>query len=178
MVAPTLAELRVRSAILRAAYPSPAGDAALTVLRDDADALVSAITGRDVGMGAGEEVPAALVPIARRAVTHEAEQLDSETAERRAEMITAAAGGLASISAGPWQESYFAPGASRTELSALSPDPVLAQELWLLLTDDKRAQLLNLLDPNRPLPPAYAVEEVDWFPEGAGTIWPRRTGWW
>jgi len=53
---PTLDEMRARSKLLTARYPSPAGDAALQALLFDALPLLSNLTGRNIGItGEGSE---------------------------------------------------------------------------------------------------------------------------
>jgi hypothetical protein len=175
MDAPTLEQVRARSEVISGRFASPGGDVALQTLVDDAVAYVAAVTGRAIGLIAGEAVPDGLVPIAVRAVTLATEgfavggALDIRESSASGEPV------LASLTAGPYAESYFAPGSERTAESLLSPDRALARLLWLLLTDAKRAALLRLLDPGAfPEEAAWGVMEVDFFPE---SIDPDVAGW-
>lgn len=162
---PTNDEVRARSELLRTDLPAPGGDAALTALIEDASALISAMTCRDIGAGTGEDVPAALLPVARRAVTLKSEALyvsGTPTARRGA----IGGGRLQSISAGPWSESYFGPGEA-AQAGVLDPDPALHEALWALATEECRQEWLLLwaaLRGDLDAPPASAVEEVDWLP--------------
>lgn len=160
--------------MLTTRYPDPAGDAALEVVVTDSAALVSSLTCRDIGVGTGEDVPAALVPLAQRAVALKAEVLAlGGTAEARA--AAGASGRLASFNAGPYGESYFSPDIA-ARAGVLDPDPALHEVLWALATEDCRAAWLllwaSLRGENVPPPPAYAVEEIDWSP---GLTYPH---WW
>jgi hypothetical protein len=107
---PTLPQVRLRSDLLTELYPDPVGNNKLTVLIEDASALVSSGTGRIIGAaGTGpfgcplEEVPVNQAPVVYRAVTRKAEQmaLNNTSAARKAE-LKRLQGGLASFSAGPY----------------------------------------------------------------------------
>lgn len=159
---PTRAEIRERSRLLRGRYPeTPAGGAEtddLDVAVEDASFLVASITGRKIGTESGVEVPADLVSVAKRAVALKAEHLDTAAAEESAE--EAASGRrLRSISAGPWSESYFAPGELIVKggVPQLDPDPRLAELLWALCTEEMREEYLALFT-GKPAPAGAATE--------------------
>lgn len=162
---PTNDEVRARSELLRTDLPAPGGDAELGALIEDASALISAMTCRDISAGTGDEVPTELLPVARRAVTLKSESLyvGGSAAARRG---TIGGGRLQSISAGPWSESYFGPGEA-AKAGVLDPDPDLHEALWTLATEECRQAWLELwaaLRGDMNHPPASAIEEVDWLP--------------
>lgn len=170
---------------MTAAFPSPSGNAGLTGLIAEAAAVISMLTGRAIGItGEGpfgcllEEVPAPLQPLAIRAVRHRAEQMD--LLEGNAALIIARAeralGGLASFSAGPYSESYFAPGSSTVTTQALDADPEVAAELWGLATECVREGWMRLWHPELvgAFSPASAIQEFDWFGSNA---YPYRNPW-
>lgn len=150
MDTPTPVQVRERSRLLRARYPEPAagGDESPDLLTaiTDAAVLVATWTGRLIAPAdVGEEVPAGLVPVALRAVARMAERVDEATASAEASK-TAGGKRLRSISAGPWSESYFAPGelAMKNGVAAVTGDAVLDGLLWALMTEDAREQWFAL----------------------------------
>lgn len=175
MDAPTRAEILQRSRLLRGRYPvdEPDGGDDLTVDIADATLLVAGMTGRSIGGTDGEEVPTALVPAAWRAIAIKAEKIDVTSAPDAAE--EAASGRvLRTITAGPWSESYF----SSAELIAMSrragavgvpqldPDPVMAELLWQLATDDMRDEYIMLFTGRNT--PAGSVTQIDYRRQGGG----------
>lgn len=181
MDAPTLVAVRARSALFRERLPvSVANDAILSVQVGDAAGQVSMLTGRAIGVtGAGpfgctlDEVPAGLTGLASRVVTLVAERLYVTETSRTAEMIeselVSASDNLASFSAGPYSEAYFAPG-QVVEMKRLDPDPERAGLLWALATDCVRLGWTRLWFPDsiaaQPSP-VSALVELNWFPEGS-----------
>lgn len=143
---PTITEVRARSKLLTARYPEGDGDEGLTALVETASDLVSAITGRDIGVDAGEDVPTNLVGVAKRAVALKAESVEVLDAADVAEE-EARGRRLRSIAAGPWSESYFGPGelaGKRGEARPrLDPRDALDEALWLLLTDARREAIME-----------------------------------
>lgn len=179
---PTIDDLRGRSSILTGAYPSPDGDVGLQSLLEEVGAVVSGVTARAIFFTAGgmaptgcvyEDVPVELRPVAVRAIRMIAET-DAVTDGVRSEVLENRASGLASISAGPWSESYFQPGATSGESPEmrLNANPDVSAALWTLLTECARSYWLYVLDPTRPREPASAVSEFDWFPESPVPFWP------
>jgi hypothetical protein len=159
--APSLAELRELSDFIRTKFPDPAGDKELTEWEAAVDGLLSELTGRSIGPEAeGEDVPPFLVALAKRAIVLKIEQLVSSLggtfAERRA---TIGSGNLSSFSAGAYSESYFGPEAA-SKAGMLDPDPAIADILWALCTEDKRAEWIAKWTGVQQ--PAAAVEVFDW----------------
>lgn len=141
-------ELRILSALLRAQFPEadpydPEEDA-LNPYVGEAMALVAAITGRAIPPGSqGEAVPAQLLPVAARAVRLKTEQAVVGSAAGASE--EAAAGRrLRSQSAGPWSESYFAPGELGVKggRPVLDPNAALDEALWALATEERREEMI------------------------------------
>lgn len=150
METPTPTLVRARSPLLTQRYPAPVDPAPeseeLLAVIGDAAALVGGATGRLIApLTEGEEVPEGLVGIAVRAVARWAERVDSAMAVASAGK---ASGGklLRSISAGPWSESYFAPGelSMKNGVVAISGDALLDQLLWALMTEERRDEWVAL----------------------------------
>lgn len=163
MVAPTVDEVQARSAFL-----AGRADAELAPLVSEAAGLVSALTGRDIGVvaagggdsptGCGwEDVPGWLVPVAQRAVTYLVESLLRSTSEaaasHRGDRL------LASFSAGPYSESYFAPDVA-AKAQTLHPDPAVAAVLWALATECVRRYWLAIWGVIGPPAAGIAVQTV------------------
>lgn len=163
MDAPTPDEAREQSAILRAALPSPSGDAELIVLLQIAASLVSSMTCRKIGEDAvGEEVPAGKRPLADKAVIMKAEQLHTAfgTVESATEQYSN--GNLQSFTAGPYSESYFGPDAMM-KAKRLDPNPMVHEILWALATEECRQGWLYIFDPeSNPPPPEAAALAYDY----------------
>lgn len=169
---PTLYEMRARSMLLASRYPAPGGDAALQMLRDDACALVSNLTGRDIGVsgqslpgnaivcsegfgwdawsriGCGDwlarlqSVPGRLVQIAKRAITLKCERLSVGSCVR--DRVNAANTSLIkSFSAGSYSQTSQTVGDIRKSMM-LDPDPALDEALRQLITEDGWAIWLYL----------------------------------
>lgn len=136
---PTPTEIRLRSELLNEQYPAGTeNDAKITLLVGDDAPVVSTLTGRKIGPDSqpGVEVPPHLVGTAIRVLALRAERVAlGSTSEARTETIGNA--GLRSISAGPWSESYFGP-TEAANAKALDPDPLIAELLWALCTDEMR----------------------------------------
>lgn len=150
MDTPTPADIRGRSELLTAKYPAPTPpadeDEAFVALIEDTSALVAGWTGRLIlPVDEGEEVPTGLVGVAKRAIARLVERV--YTASSAASATAAATGKLLrSISAGPWSESYFAPGdlVVKNGVVAITGDPMLDAWLWALMTQDKRDEWMAL----------------------------------
>lgn len=158
---PDIAEVRARSPMLRVKYPAgsadPQVDADLRYVVQDAVALVESIACRKLS----GDLPADLVPFAFRAVTLKAEQLAIAGGAQLAEQ-TAAGRRLRSISAGPWSESYFAPGelVVKDGVPQVDPDPRLHEALWALMDEECREAWLALVRGDQV--PAGAVTRFDY----------------
>lgn len=123
-----------------------------------------------------EAVPVSLVPIAIRAVTLMAEQ---QAVTGSLEFVASTNEGrrLRSISAGPWSESYFAPGelVMKNGRPQMSTNPELDTCLWLLATEDAREEFITLTTGQQP--PAAVITTIDYRRMGAGYgSWPSRLG--
>ncbi len=110
------------------------------------------------------------VLLARRAVVLKAEGLATggTLKARQTALTRAASGGLRSISAGPWSESYFGPEEA-TKAKMLSPDSALHEVLWALATEECQQKWLALWGA-RPAP-ASGWDAFDYSgdPLGPGT---------
>lgn len=173
---PDTNEVRDRSRLLRARYP--AGGENEADFRADlraAVAMVESITCRKLDA----TMPAELVELAFRAATLKTEQI---TVTGSAEDAEAAAGGrrLRSISAGPWSESYFAPGDLQVKNGRpiLDPNPMLDETLWALMTEDCREQWIAFL--GGAVAPAGAVTAFDYRRGrmGRGSVLPSGPDGW
>lgn len=172
MDTPTPDEVRARSPLLTARYPDPVDPAPdspqFVAVIEDSAAAVGSITGRLIApLTEGEEVPAGLVGVAVRAIARSGELLDSAFSAEEAE-ASATGRRLRSISAGPWSETYFAPGEAvmKGGRPMMSPDPTLDALLWALATEDARDEWIALATGVQP--PAGAVTEFDYRRAGGG----------
>lgn len=169
MIRPTVNEVRAVSETLAAAYPSPGGNAALDALLNEAAPLASLLSGRLIGVTAGEtpfgcpleEVPTWMAPLALRAVATLTEFIRGRFSARSRRTV----GGkeLRSFSAGPYSESYFSPQEQVTS-RRLVPDDAAHAALWAIATSCVMDYWNTLWGVGFP-PPQAAVEEVTWFPE-------------
>lgn len=148
METPTPDDVRARSELLSQRYPAEdaAATATLKAILDDDAPVVSELTGRSIGPAAaeqpGEEVPAHLVPVAKRAFALRAERTAvGGSAKARRGAIGSLR--LRSFTAGPYSESYFGPGEAQ-QAKVLDPDPAAHELLWALATEEKRAWWLRL----------------------------------
>lgn len=145
MLTPTAEEVRERSPLLRAKY-TDAEDPDLLAAVEDSAVLVGSATGRRIEpLAEGEEVPNGLVGIAVRAVAKWAERVDAAAAAVNAG--PASTGKLLrSITAGPWSESYFAPGelAMKNGVVAITGDATLDALLWALMTEERRDEWIAM----------------------------------
>jgi hypothetical protein len=159
--APTVEEVRERSDYLATKFPDPAGDAELTEWIAAVDGLLSEMTGRSIGPEAtGEDVPTFLVALAKRAIILKIEQLITSLGGSFAERRTRIGEGrLASFSAGAYSESYFNPEAA-SKAGMLDPDPAIADILWALTTEEKRAEWIAKWQGIES--PAAMVQSFDW----------------
>lgn len=151
MQTPTPDELRAESDLIEAKLPATGpNDVKLALRAETAAVLVASATFRliepvEASVVEGydfEEVPAGLVPIARRAVALMVERLLVTGAPDFAEQV-ATGRRLRGFSAGPYSENYFAPGefARRGAAQGRPPmdaDDALDSALWALATIDAR----------------------------------------
>lgn len=176
---PGLPDIRTRSPLLTEEFPEPAGDEALTMLIQDASALVSALTCRFIGeYGEGDctaAVPTSMEPLVMRAIVLEAEAMFIRTGTSAARRKAIKNGNLQSISAGPWSETYFGPDAAM-KAQMLDLDPALHQALWVIATECCQAQWLALWSGEQP--GAAGPVSYDWGarPGGYPGSWLDR-GW-
>ena len=143
---PTASQLRQHSPYLKAQYLEGDGDTELELLASITAPLVGSLTGRAIAGNEGEEVPAALLPLAFRAIAMKTEQFDAALGSRKSRRRSMNRGNLASFSAGSYSESYFGPDQAM-KAKRLDPDPILAELLWALCTDAKKQEWLELWDP-------------------------------
>jgi hypothetical protein len=165
--APTVEEVRKRSDYLATKFPDPTGTEELEEWIAAADGLVASLTGRAIGPESpGEEVPKSLVALAKRVIVVKIEAmvtgLGGNFAERRASVSS---GNLASFSAGAYAESYFGPEVA-SKAGMLDPNPMIADMLWALATEEKREEWL--LKWQGVEAPAAMVQSFDWSQGGRG----------
>jgi hypothetical protein len=139
----TVEEARKRSDYLTQKFADPADNEELAEWIAAAEGLVSSLTGRAIGVEAtGEPVPAHLVALAKRVIVIKIESmvagLGGTFAERRSSVSS---GNLASFSAGAYAESYFGPEVA-SKAGMLDPNPMIADMLWALATEEKREEWL------------------------------------
>lgn len=167
MDAPTVEEVRKRSDYLATKFPDPAGTEELEEWIAAADGLVSSLTGRAIGPESpGEDVPKSLVALAKRVIVVKIEAmvtgLGGNFAERRASVSS---GNLQSFSAGAYAESYFGPEVA-SKAGMLDPNPMIADMLWALATEEKREEWL--LKWQGVEAPAAMAQSFDWSQGGRG----------
>lgn len=166
MEAPTLEEVRSRSDYLSTKFPSPAGDGELTDWLEASVGLVASLTGRAIGEVAGAEVPTGFLALARRAIVLKIEamvtSLGGSFAERRS---SAGSGNLSSFSAGAYSESYFGPEVA-AQAGVLDPNPVVADILWALATEEKKEEWLAKWKGIES--PAAMAQSFEWGQRGGG----------
>lgn len=162
----TADEVRERSDYLSTKFPDPAGNAELEEWIAVVDGLLSKMTGRAIGTTEGEEVPTSLLALARRAVVLKIEQLVTSLGGRFAERSSKiGSGNLASFSAGAYAESYFGPEAA-SKAGMLDPDPVIADILWALATEDARDEWIAKWSGIER--PAAMVQAFEWGQRSRG----------
>lgn len=164
-VPPSVADLREASPLLAERFPSPEGDVRLAALLRDAIALVETMTCRKMD----SSVPVALEPLALMAIRMKVESLAVSGGDATAREGAIGDSRLRSFSAGPYSESYFGPG-DASAAGKLDPDPVLADALWGLATEECREEWLRtwarISGRGNPAPEPYAeVVSFDWAPE-------------
>lgn len=174
----TIDDIRGRSALLKARYPAepyvPDVEDALRSLVTDAVALVESLTCRKIDA----TLPDDLIAVAVRAVMLKAEQLAvSGTAEETERTV----GGkrLRGFTAGPYSETYFAPGelGVKNGRPRVDPSDALDEALWALMTDECREQFIAYATGKQA--PAGAVSEFDYRRMGGARVasgWPGPDG--
>jgi hypothetical protein len=149
MELPTRAEILAVSPLLTESWPEVATtppDLLDTVI-PIASALVAEITGRAIGEFPGTAVPAGMEGLATTAVAMKAAQLTVSMTPEVAAELAEGSKRLKGFSAGPYSESYFAPGdlVVKGGIPQVDPDARLAELLWALMTPEKREEWLDLL---------------------------------
>lgn len=175
-------EIRRRSKLLQRELPEepfdPDVEDTLAALVQESAAWVQTVTWRildptlTIPEATLEAVPPGLVPLAMRAVRLVAER-GVMTAD--ADFVAESAQGrrLRGFTAGPYSESYFAPGDLVVKASAggrpmMDPDAQIDAVLWALATEGAREQWIAYATGQHP--PAGAVTEFD------GRRWPGGYG--
>jgi len=143
----TVADIWARSPTLKARYPGGIGDGDFVLAVAAVAPLVGSITGRNIaGKEDGEDVPAHLREVALRAMALKTEQFIQAVGSAKLRKSSLSRGNLASFSAGSYSESYFGPG-QMVSSKKLDPDPVLADFLWALCTEQAKLEWIQLWDP-------------------------------
>lgn len=174
MDAPTVEEVRKRSDYLAEKFPDPDGTEELEEWIAAADGLVSSLTGRAIGPEAeGEDVPKFLLALAKRVIVVKIEAMVSglggSFAERRSSISS---GNLQSFSAGAYAESYFGPEVA-SKAGMLDPNPMIADMLWALTTEEKREEWLAKWKGVEA--PAAMAQSFEWQQRPGGYAgWPGR----
>lgn len=168
METPTADQVRERSPLLKQRYPDNGPDEAIfEAVIEDSAVVVASLTGRLIEpYEAGEEVPAGLVNVAIRAIARMSELMDTEETVEFAD-VSARGRRLRSFTAGPYSESYFAPGELivKNGRPQMSPDSLLDRLLWALATEDAQDEWIALATGVQR--PAGAVTEFDFRRMGA-----------
>lgn len=155
MTRPTGADLEAWSNLNLAALGYEGSSLAL--LAAQAVAYVEQVTGR-IPI---EDVPDPLVPLAQFAVRMRAEQVSGQST---AEYVESASDDLVqSFSAGSYSETRRDGSTAKGVMGLLNDWKALHDVLWLLLTDAKREEYLELVQGK--VRPAFAVVDEDWSPE-------------
>lgn len=172
MVTPTPDELRAQSEVLTARFPDDDGgteDQKLAARAVTAAAIVASLTFRlidpitesTVDGYAFEEVPDGLKPVAARAIALMTARAVL-TGELKLAVATATGRRLRSFTAGPYSESYFAPGelGVKEGRPRLDPDDEIDAALWALATRSARSYLIFLS--TGVAEPAAGVQSFDY----------------
>lgn len=158
MDTPNADELRQHSALLSTRYPAgkAENDEALKLLASITAPLVGDMTGRAIAGTEGVEVPTSKLVLARQVIAMKTEQLAAAVGTTKDRKRSLNRGNLASFSAGSYSESYFGPDQA-LRAQRLDSDPILAELLWALCTEEKRLEWLAQWDPEN-------------FPSGTASI--------
>lgn len=181
MQTPSPTELRAASPLIAAKLPpGEPNDAALELLADEAAVLVSVLTFRTIEPVtestvegyAFEDVPAQLKPIAVRAIALE---INREVVTGDVAFAEQVATGrrLRGFSAGPYSESYFAPGEFARRGAQQGRPPMDADEeldaaLWALATEDARDYFISRA--TGQVQPAGSVTSFDYRRQAIGDM--------
>ena len=135
--------------MLKGRYPGGIGDGDLVLGVAAVAPLVGSITGRNIaGKEDGEDVPAHLRELALRGIALKTEQFLQAVGSVKLRKSSLSRGNLQSFSAGSYSESYFGPG-QMISAKKLDADPVLADVLWALCTQQAKLEWLQLLGTGR-----------------------------
>lgn len=152
----TVGDIWARSVTMQARYPKGSGDGDFALLVAVTAPLVGNMTGRAIAGTEGEEVTPDLLEIARRVIAMKTEQFASALGSQKDRKRSLNRGNLSSFSAGSYSESYFGPDQAM-RAQRLDADPILAELMWALCTEQKRAEWLAQWEPEN-------------FPAGVATI--------
>lgn len=142
----TIADIWARSQYLQQRYPRGAADGALGFLVGTVAPLVGSMTGRSIAGTEGEGVPTSLRELELMAIALKCDSFDSAVGSAKSRKSSISRGNIASFSAGSYSESYFGP-AQAMAAKKLDPDPVLADILWALCTEEKQLYWLAIWEP-------------------------------
>lgn len=169
----TPAEARAISPYLAARYPESEDELLQELLNVEA-LLVSSITGRAIAPATeGEAVPDPMQPLAVRCVVMKAEQLAGASGTLKDRKRSLTRGNLASFAAGAYSETYWGPQQILLA-KKLDADPVLAEFLWALCTEEMRLYWLSIWDPQNYSMVQGGVVGFEW---GNRPNYTPRPGW-
>lgn len=169
----TVADIWARSAYLQKRFPRGSAEAPLEFLVGAVAPLVGSMTGRIIAGTEGEAVPPSLHEMELMAIAMKCDAFDIATGTAKGRRGSAGSGKLASFSAGSYSEAYFGPEQAMAA-KKLDADPVLADLLWALCTEEKRLYWLAVWDPE-----AFSVGEGSLvaFEYGNRPNYSPRSGW-
>lgn len=142
----TVADIWARSQYLQKHYPRGSAEAPLEFLVGTVAPLVGSMTGRIIAGTVGEAVPPSLHEMELMAIALKCDAFDAATGSAKSRRSSITRGNIASFSAGSYSESYFGP-AQAMAAKKLDPDPVLADLLWALCTEEKQLYWLAIWEP-------------------------------
>lgn len=161
MLAPTAADVRARLPatvdLAAVGYPAPTVAGAVDPLEyvvARARRVFERITGLTIAT-----IEAADADLANPAIDGLTMLAANEGSEDRLETV-ADFDLIQSFAAGSYNEQRRDPGDPGRRITAW---PWLNDILWLLMTDEKRAEWETALNPDKPNAPAFSVSEVDWY---------------
>lgn len=178
----TVADIWVRSPYLQGRFAS-ASDAALEFLVGTTAPLVGSMTGREIAGTEGEPVPPSMIELERQAIALKAETLDRAIGSKKLREASIARTNLAGFSAGSYSEHYFGTSTRFESAKTLDPDPVLAEMLWALATEQRRLEWLVFWDPANYHLGEGSIESFEYgnrpnYSPAPGYYGRGGTGWW
>lgn len=142
----TVGDIWARSQYLQQRYPRGPAETVLEFLVGTVAPLVGSMTGRIIAGTEGEAVPPQLREIELMAIALKCDSFDAAVGSAKNRKGSISRGNIASFSAGSYSESYYGPGQAMAA-KKLDSDPVLADLLWALCTEEKQFYWLAIWEP-------------------------------